>query len=158
MIKLSKLPKNSGQDRPAKRLGRGYGSGQGGHTTGRGQKGQKSRGKVKPWFEGGHKPLIHRLPYLGGFKKRASDRFILNLDQINRLFTNGEQVTLETLAAKGCFKRIPRDGVKVLGRGKLTKKVTFGPNIKYAQSVAKHFESSWTKEKASINLGHAFGF
>ncbi len=56
--------------KPKKRVGRGYGSGKGGHTTGRGAKGQKVRGRLRPTFEGGQLPLVRRLPRRGGFRSR----------------------------------------------------------------------------------------
>lgn len=69
MIDLAHLPKLRGKQGKAKRIGRGYGSGKGGHTVGRGQKGQKARRKVKPGFEGGQLPLGKRLPVRRGFKR-----------------------------------------------------------------------------------------
>ena len=57
-----------------KRVGRGYGSGKGGHTTGRGAKGQKARGKVKPTFEGGQLPLVRRIPKKGGFRPHRTKK------------------------------------------------------------------------------------
>lgn len=66
-MELQRLPKLKGKKRPAKRIGRGYGSGKGGHTVGRGQKGQKARGKMSPGFEGGQLPLGKRLPVRKGF-------------------------------------------------------------------------------------------
>jgi len=65
-MELNKLPKIIGKRK--KRVGRGYGSGKGGHTTGRGAKGQKARSKIKPTFEGGQLSLVRRLPRKGGFR------------------------------------------------------------------------------------------
>ncbi len=112
----------------SKRLGRGYGSGKGGHTSSRGQKGQKSRGKVPLHFEGTkmRKSLIRRLPMLRGklkFKSRNSGRpIIFNLKDLNRL-PAGTVVDAETLFKLNMIpdKSLP---VKILGDGKLEKKLT----------------------------------
>lgn len=125
-MKLNKLPKTKAKSK--KRVGRGYGSGKGGHTAGRGQKGQKSRNKVGLLFEGTkmRKSLIRRLPMRRGklrfksFKKRP---FILNVKYLN-LLDNGTEVDLEILVKKGLVdKEAEKLGVKVLGEGVLQKKL-----------------------------------
>lgn len=79
-MELNRLPELKGKRKPAKRIGRGCGSGKGGHTVGRGQKGQKARGKVSPGFEGGQLPLGKRLPVRKGFRvARRKSVTILNL-------------------------------------------------------------------------------
>src|SRR3989304_2096747 len=112
----------------SKRLGRGQGSGKGGHTSSRGQKGQKSRGKMPLYFEGTkmRKSLIRRLPMLRGklkFKSLKANRpIIFNLKDLNKL-PAGTVVDAETLFKLGMIpdKSIP---VKILGEGNLTKKLT----------------------------------
>ncbi len=114
--------------RSKKRLGRGYGSGKGGHTSSRGQKGQKSRGSVGILFEGlkVRKSLLNRLPLMRGkgkFHAKAKP-VIINLEVLN-LLKDGAVVTIETLAKAGIVKESHAQtyGVKILGNGKLTKKL-----------------------------------
>lgn len=92
---LSNLP--SQKSKPQKRVGRGYGSGVGGHTVGRGQKGQRSRGKIPLWFEGGQLPLIKRLPMLRGKLRLKSlvKHQTLSVSQLEKL--DSETINLETL-------------------------------------------------------------
>ena len=103
------------------RKGRGHGSGNG-KTAGKGHKGQKARsGATRPGFEGGQMPLYRRLPKRG-FNNRNSKVIIgINVDALER-FENGTVVTVETLIEAGVVKN-PRDGVKILGNGELTKKL-----------------------------------
>lgn len=79
MMDLTHLPRLQSKRRAAKRIGRGYGSGKGGHTVGRGQKGQKVRGRINPGFEGGQLPLGKRLPVRKGFR-RGKRRMTTNLN------------------------------------------------------------------------------
>ena len=104
------------------RRGRGHGSGNG-KTAGKGHKGQKSRsGAPRPGFEGGQMPLYRRIPKRG-FKCRNSKEIVgINLSALER-FEDGATVTVETLMEAGVVKN-PRDGVKILGSGELTKKLT----------------------------------
>jgi len=128
MTKLNQLPKivNKGK----KRIGRGIGSGKGGHTVGRGQKGQKSRGKVKLGFGGTKtkKSLLKRLPLLRGkgkLKSRAGKSLVINLKYLNFLPDN-TQVTVEALIKHGIISKSdeerPKD--KILGEGKIEKSLT----------------------------------
>lgn len=108
-----------------KRLGRGYGSGKGGHTVGKGTKGQKARGsrKVAPGFEGGQVPLYKKLPKRPGFNnKNAKDTLSISLAKLNR-FADGTVVTPASLKTEGIIRRLPKDNVKVLSTGELTKKL-----------------------------------
>jgi len=112
-----------------KRVGRGYGSGKGGHTSGRGQKGQKSRGGVGVLFEGVkvRKSLLNRLPFQRGkgkFKAKAKP-VIVNLEALN-ILKDGSKVTVESLVAARIIKLNDAKsyGVKILGNGKLEKKLT----------------------------------
>ena len=120
-MKLNKLPKITKKKK--KRLGRGYGSGKGGHTVGRGAKGQKARSKVKPWFEGGQTPLLKRLPLKRGkgkFKPLKPKPIIVNLKYLNLLPKN-TKVTLKSLIKHGLVnkKEAEKFGVKILGDGDL---------------------------------------
>ena len=104
------------------RRGRGHGSGNG-KTAGKGHKGQKARsGATRPGFEGGQMPLYRRLPKRG-FTNRNSRTIVgINVSALER-FENDTVVTVETLIEAGIVKN-PRDGVKILGNGELTKKLT----------------------------------
>lgn len=127
----------------AKRLGRGYGSGKGGHTSSRGQKGQKSRGKISPLFEGTKikKSLIQRLPFQRG-KGRLNSHHpktaLITLDELNSLKA-GTIVTLELLVNEGIVdKGALRTGVKVVATGKIDKKLTLEvPATKAALNAVK---------------------
>lgn len=118
-----------------KRVGRGEASGRG-KTAGRGHKGQRAHGKVPKLFEGGQTPLIRRLPKAKGFKSVARKTiYILNLDDINRLYRDGETVSLETLAQKKKIKISGQSFLKILGRGKLERKVNFVPEVLMSSSA-----------------------
>jgi len=121
---LNNIPKLKGKTRKAKRIGRGYGSGKGGHTVGRGQKGQKARGKVKLGFEGGQLPLHQRLPHKRGFKRTyRDDVVVLNIDDLDR-WDPKETVDPENLSKAGLVGKVPKGGVKILGDGETEKKLT----------------------------------
>ena len=117
------------------RRGRGHGSGNG-KTAGKGHKGQKARsGAPRPGFEGGQMPLYRRLPKRG-FNNRNSKEIVgINVDVLNR-FEDGAVVTVETLIEAGIVKN-PRDGVKILGNGDLTKKLDVKVNAYSAAAVEK---------------------
>ena len=104
------------------RRGRGHGSGNG-KTAGKGHKGQKARsGAPRIGFEGGQMPLYRRIPKRG-FKNRNTVNLVgINVDRLE-VFENGATVTVESLMEKGIIKN-PRDGVKLLGNGTLSKKLT----------------------------------
>ena len=117
------------------RRGRGHGSGNG-KTAGKGHKGQKARsGAPRPGFEGGQMPLYRRLPKRG-FKCPNSKEIIgINVSALER-FENDSVVTIETLLEAGIVKNT-RDGVKILGNGELTKKLTVQANAFSAGAVEK---------------------
>lgn len=117
------------------RRGRGHGSGNG-KTAGKGHKGQKARsGAPRPGFEGGQMPLYRRLPKRG-FKCRNSKEIIgINISALER-FENDSVVSIETLLEAGIVKNT-RDGVKILGNGELTKKLTVQANAFSASAVEK---------------------
>lgn len=104
------------------RRGRGHGSGNG-KTAGKGHKGQKARsGAPRPGFEGGQMPLYRRLPKRG-FKNRNSKEIVgINVSVLER-FEDGAEVTVATLLESGAITN-PKDGVKILGNGEITKKLT----------------------------------
>ena len=104
------------------RRGRGHGSGNG-KTAGKGHKGQKARsGAPRPGFEGGQMPLYRRIPKRGFTNRNTKVIVGINVDALER-FDNDTVVTVETLIESGIVKN-PRDGVKILGNGELTKKLT----------------------------------
>ena len=120
------------------RRGRGHGSGNG-KTAGKGHKGQKARsGAPRPGFEGGQMPLYRRLPKRG-FKCRNSKTIIgINMSALE-VFDNDAVVTVDTLIEKGIVKN-PRDGVKILGGGELTKKLTVQVNA-FSESAKEKIEA-----------------
>ena len=108
------------------RRGRGHGSGNG-KTAGKGHKGQKARsGAPRPGFEGGQMPLYRRIPKRGFTNRNTKEIVGINLDRLE-VFENDAVVTVEALMEKGIVKN-PRDGVKILGNGELTKKLTVQVN------------------------------
>lgn len=133
-MKLHALPKIvAGR---AKRVGRGYGSGKGGHTTGRGQKGQKTRGQIPLWFEGGQLPLIRRTPFIKGkrrFKSLTEKPIIVTLSQLSR-FPDKAIIDYHSLVEvlKISPKRLEREKAKIVATGKLEKSFT----VKIAASAA----------------------
>ena len=117
------------------RRGRGHGSGNG-KTAGKGHKGQKARsGAPRPGFEGGQMPLYRRLPKRGFTNRNTKEIVAINLSALER-FENDSVVSVETLIAEGVVKN-PKDGVKILGNGELTKKLTVQANAFSASAAAK---------------------
>ena len=117
------------------RRGRGHGSGNG-KTAGKGHKGQKARsGAPRPGFEGGQMPLYRRIPKRGFHNRNTQDIVAINLSALER-FEDGSVVDVEALLAAGIIKN-PRDGVKILGNGELTKKLTVKANAFSAGAQAK---------------------
>jgi large subunit ribosomal protein L15 len=143
-MKLHELRPAEGAVRNRKRLGRGTATGQG-QTSGRGQKGQNSRsgGGVRPGFEGGQMPIYRRLPKRGFtniFKKAYS---LVNVERLNA-FENGAEITPEILKEKGIIRKIEKDGVKILGEGKLEVNVTVKAN-KFTKSAIEKIEAAGGK-------------
>ena len=117
------------------RRGRGHGSGNG-KTAGKGHKGQKARsGAPRPGFEGGQMPLYRRIPKRGFTNRNTKEIVAINLEVLER-FENGATVSVETLIEQGIVKN-PRDGVKILGRGELTKKLNVQANAFSASAKEK---------------------
>ena len=126
-MNLSNLrPAEGSKHSDAFRRGRGHASGNG-KTAGKGHKGQKARsGATRPGFEGGQMPLYRRLPKRGFNNINSKEIVGINVDALER-FEDGAVVTVETLIEAGVVKN-PRDGVKILGNGELTKKLTVKAN------------------------------
>ena len=117
------------------RRGRGHGSGNG-KTAGKGHKGQKARsGAPRPGFEGGQMPLYRRIPKRGFTNRNSKEIIAINIDALE-VFENDAVVSVETLIEAGIVKN-PKDGVKILGNGELTKKLTVQANAFSASAVAK---------------------
>lgn len=139
-MKLHELKPAEGSRHPRKRVGRGYGSGLG-KTSGRGQKGQKARsgGGVRPGFEGGQMPLIQRLPKRGFKNPTRKEYAIVNVETLNR-FAEGTEVTPELLLAERVIRKL-NDGVKILGNGKLERKLTVKAH-KFSDSAKQAIEAA----------------
>ncbi|WP_423348567.1 50S ribosomal protein L15 [Lactiplantibacillus plantarum] len=131
-MKLHELTPSEGSRFSRRRIGRGDSSGQG-KTSGRGQKGQKARGKVRVGFEGGQMPLYRRIPKRGFTNINRKEYAVVNLDGLNR-FDDGAEVTPESLKEAGLVKK--SSAVKVLGNGKLNKKLTVKASMFSATAVA----------------------
>ncbi len=143
-MKLHELEKNIGATHARKRVGRGPGSGLG-KTSGRGQKGQKARsgGSINPVFEGGQLPLYRRLPKRG-FKNALfkTTYATINVEDLN-VFEDGTVVTPALLKDKGIIKK-GLDGLKVLGNGKLERKLTIQAN-KFSKTALEKIKESGSK-------------
>lgn len=117
------------------RRGRGHGSGNG-KTAGKGHKGQKARsGATRPGFEGGQMPLYRRIPKRGFTNRNSLEIIGINVKVLDR-FEEGSTVSVDTLVEAGIVKN-PRDGVKILGNGELTKKLTVQANAFSASAKEK---------------------
>ena len=120
------------------RRGRGHGSGNG-KTAGKGHKGQKARsGAPRPGFEGGQMPLYRRIPKRGFTNRNSKDIVAINVDRLEK-FNDGDVVTIEALREKGIISN-PKDGVKMLGNGELTKKLTVQVNA-FSKSAIQKIEA-----------------
>ena len=124
------------------RRGRGHGSGNG-KTAGKGHKGQKARsGAPRPGFEGGQLPLYRRLPKRGFTNINSKNIVAINVGTLNA-FDEGAVVTVEALVEKGIIKN-PKDGVKILGNGELTKKLEVKVNA-FSASAAEKIQAAGGK-------------
>lgn len=135
-MNLGEMKPAEGSRKKAFRRGRGHGSGNG-KTSGRGHKGQKSRsgGGVRPGFEGGQMPLYRRLPKRGFTCRNSKDIIAINLSHLNR-FEDGDVVTIDALKSKGLLSKIG-DGVKILGNGEISKKLTVQVNFFSKAAIEK---------------------
>ena len=143
-MKLHELEKNIGATKKRKIVGRGRGSGLG-KTSGKGHKGQNARsgGGVRPVFEGGQTPLYRRLPKRGFNNAQFATVYaVINVSDLNR-FENGTVVSPALLKEVGLVKN-QLDGIKVLGNGELTKKLTIQAH-KFSKTAVEKIEKSGSK-------------
>lgn len=142
-MKLHELVSSPGSRKERKRVGRGTSSGTG-KTSGRGHKGQNARsgGGVRPGFEGGQNPLYRRLPKRGFNNPTRKEFAIVNIEELNN-FAEGTEVTPEVLMESGIVKN-PMAGIKVLGNGEVTVKLTVKAN-KFSQSAVEKIEAAGGK-------------
>ncbi|MDA3128936.1 50S ribosomal protein L15 [Aliibacillus thermotolerans] len=144
-MKLHELKPAANANKSRNRVGRGPSSGNG-KTAGRGHKGQKARsgGGVRPGFEGGQNPLYKRLPKRGFTNMNRKEYAIVNVETLNR-FDAGTEVTPELLLKEGVISN-KKDGVKILGNGKLEKELTVKAN-KFSGSAVKAIEAAGGKSE-----------
>ncbi|MEF9973027.1 MAG: 50S ribosomal protein L15 [Clostridia bacterium] len=142
-MKLHELQPAFGSTTAPKRLGRGVGSGLG-KTSGKGHKGAKARsgGGKRPGFEGGQMPLTRRLPKRGFFNPFRTEYVAINVDRLE-VFEDGATVTPVELIQYGIIKKID-DGVKIMGNGELTKKLTVQAN-KFTATAKEKIEAAGGK-------------
>lgn len=142
-MKLHELSPAPGSRKERKRVGRGTSSGMG-KTSGRGHKGQNARsgGGVRPGFEGGQNPLYRRLPKRGFVNPTRKEYAVVNLEDLNS-FEAGTEVTPEILVNSGIVKNT-KSGIKILGNGDVTVKLTVKAN-KFSQSAVEKIEAAGGK-------------
>lgn len=143
-MKLHELTPAPGSVKEAKRKGRGAGSGNG-KTAGKGHKGQKARsgGGVRPGFEGGQMPLQRRVPKRGFNNIFATQYVAINVGVLNEKFNDGDVVDAAAIKASGIIKNT-KDGIKILGEGNLTKKLTVKASA-YSESAKQKIEEAGGK-------------
>ena len=140
-MKLNELKPAEGSRQVRNRVGRGTSSGNG-KTAGRGQKGQKARGKVRLGFEGGQMPLFRRMPKRGFKNINRVEYAVVNIEKLNK-FEDGAEVTPALLVESGLIKD-EKDGIKVLGNGTLNKQLTVKAS-KFSASAKEAIESKGGK-------------
>lgn len=142
-MKIHELTPALDSNKAVKRIGRGHGSGNG-KTAGKGHKGQNARsgGGVRIGFEGGQMPLARRIPKRGFNNIFAAKYAIVNVSDLNK-FKDGTVVDTELLVASGLVKKV-NDGVKILGNGELTAKLTVKA-AKFSQSAVEKIEKAGGK-------------
>ena len=142
-MKLHDLKPAEGATTARKRLGRGVGSGLG-KTSGKGHKGAKARsgGGKRPGFEGAQMPLVRRLPKRGFTNKWRVEYATVNVDRLN-IFEDGAVVSPVELIQAGILKNV-QDGVKILGNGEITKKLTVQAN-KFSETAKQKIEAAGGK-------------
>ena len=140
-MKLHELSPAAGSTKERKRIGRGAGSGQG-KTAGKGHKGQKARAGrgMRPGFEGGQMPLQRRLPKRGFNNIFRKVIVAVNVADLNAKFEDGAVVDAEALKSVGLVKNY-FDGIKILGNGELTKKLTVKANA-FSESAKQKIEAA----------------
>lgn len=137
---LSNLKPRPGAHKKAKRIGRGFASGDG-KTSGRGQKGQRARSKVAIWFEGGQMPLHRRLAKRGFTNIFAKEYTTVRLDKIAANFEAGAEVNAESLIANGIIDKVAKDGLKILGNGDVDKALNVTAT-KFTKSAKSKIEAA----------------
>ena len=145
-MELNELKFATGSNKSRKRVGRGIGTGHG-KTSGRGQKGQNSRsgGGVRVGFEGGQNPLVFRIAKRGFNNYEFATRYaVINISDLEK-FEDGAEITPELLKEMGIVKDM-KDGLKVLGNGELTKKLTVNAN-KFSKVAKEKIENAGGKAK-----------
>ena len=146
MMELNSLKYTKGSIKATKRVGRGIGSGNG-KTSGRGQKGQNSRsgGGVRIGFEGGQNPLVFRIAKRGFNNYNFTTRYaVINVGDLDK-FKEGTEITPELLKEMGLIKDM-KDGLKILGNGEITKKLTVSAN-KFSKIAKEKIENAGGKAK-----------
>ena len=144
-MNLSELKPSKGSRTEKYRKGRGEASGNG-KTAGKGEKGQKARsGAKRPGFEGGQMPLYRRIPKRGFHNYNTKEIVAINVSELERRFENGDEVTVDALLEKRAIKKTG-DGVKILGKGDLTKKLTVKVNAYSASAKEKIEKAGGTAE------------
>ena len=145
MLGLHNLRPTPGARKREKRIGRGYGSGHGGHESTRGTKGQKSRsgGGVRPTFEGGQTHFWMRFPKRGFKNPLRIEYAIVNVGTLDKHFKAGDVVTPEVLVERGIIKDL-KDGLKVLGDGELTVALTVRAH-KFSKAAREKIEAAGGK-------------
>ena len=140
-LKLNELSPAAGSAKDPMRKGRGPGSGNG-KTGGRGHKGQKARsgGNIRPGFEGGQMPLTRQLPKRGFNNYFKVDYACVNLSLLNG-FEDGATVDAQALADRGIVKALANGGLKILGGGELTKKLTVRANA-FSETAKQKIEAA----------------
>lgn len=141
-MKLNELKPAAGSRFKRLRRGRGLSSGHG-FTSGRGTKGQKAHGKTRLGFEGGQMPLYRQMPKRGFVNISRKEYAIVNLATLDRCFDGGAEVTPKTLVDNGIVKNL-KNGVKILGNGKLNKKLTVKAN-KFSAAAVSAIEAAGGK-------------
>ena len=140
-MKLHELQPAAGSVKDVKRIGRGHGSGQG-KTAGKGHKGQKARsgGSIRPGFEGGQMPLQRRMPKRGFNNIFAKEFATVNVSELEKRFENGAVVDADSLIESGAIKNA-KDGIKILGNGELSKKITVKA-VKFTAAAKEKIEKA----------------
>jgi large subunit ribosomal protein L15 len=151
---LSRLSPAKGSRKKIKRVGRGPGSGVG-KTSGRGEKGQKARsgGGVHPGFEGGQMPLQRRLPKRGFTNPFRKEWVVVNVARLDA-FDNGAVVDIDALLARGIISKVA-DGVKILGKGELKKKLTVRAHAVSAGALKKIEKAGGAFEEIAVRQAAA---
>ena len=143
-MKLHELSPAAGSKKEVKRIGRGAGSGQG-KTAGKGHKGQKARAGrgMRPGFEGGQMPLQRRVPKRGFVNIFGKEFSIVNVSALDQSFEDGAVVDIDARLEKGLVKKV-LDGVKILGNGEISKKLTVQVNA-YSEAAKQKIEAAGGK-------------